>query len=67
MSLGEQAPPHIGKINYHKSLTPDLAIIRVQPADGRLVPDFKAGQFVALGLKLDDHPYITYRPYSLSS
>jgi len=67
MSLGEQAPPHIGKINYHKSLTPDLAIIRVQPADGRLVPDFKAGQFVALGLKLDDHPNITYRPYSLSS
>jgi ferredoxin/flavodoxin---NADP+ reductase len=31
------------------------------------VPDFKAGQFVALGLKLDDHPNITYRPYSLSS
>src|SRR5918995_6865902 len=67
MSLGEHAPPHIGTINYRKNLTPDLAIIRVQPADGRLVPDFKAGQFVALGLKLDDHPNLKYRPYSLSS
>ena len=68
MSLGEQAPPpHIGKINYQKNLTPDLAIIRVQPADERPVPDFSAGQFVALGLKLDGHHNITYRPYSLSS
>ncbi|MDQ3854055.1 MAG: FAD-binding oxidoreductase [Thermoproteota archaeon] len=67
MSLSEQVPPNIGKINYRKNLTPDLAIIRVQPADGRPVPDFKAGQFVALGLKLDGHHNITYRPYSLSS
>jgi ferredoxin/flavodoxin---NADP+ reductase len=67
MSLGEQVPPNIGKINYRNNLTPDLAIIRVQPADGRPVPDFKAGQFVALGLKLDGHHNITYRPYSLSS
>jgi ferredoxin--NADP+ reductase len=67
MSLGEQAPPHVGKINYHKNLTPELAIIRVQSDDGRPVPDFKAGQFVALGLKLDGHHNITYRPYSLSS
>jgi ferredoxin--NADP+ reductase len=67
MILGEQEPSHIGKINYHKNLTPDLAIIRVQPADGRPLPDFKAGQFVALGLKLDGHHNIKYRPYSLSS
>jgi ferredoxin/flavodoxin---NADP+ reductase len=69
MSLGEQAPPlHVGKINYHKNLTLELAIIRVQPAYGRPVPDFKAGQFVALVLKLDGHHHsITYRPYSLSS
>jgi ferredoxin--NADP+ reductase len=67
MSLGEQAVPHVGKINYHKNLTRDLAIIRVQPADGSPVPDFKAGQFVALGLKLDADHNITYRPYSLSS
>jgi ferredoxin/flavodoxin---NADP+ reductase len=67
MSLDGQAPSHMGKLNHHKSLTPDLAIIRVQPADGRQVPDFKAGQYVALGLKLDDSHNITYRPYSLSS
>jgi hypothetical protein len=59
MSLGEQVPPpHVGVINYHRNLTPELAIIRMQPGDGRAVPDFKAGQFVALGLKLDSHPNI---------
>ena len=67
MSLGQQAPSHIGKINYHKNLTSELAIFRVQPVDGRPVPDFKAGQFVALGLKLDSDHNITYRPFSLSS
>jgi ferredoxin--NADP+ reductase len=67
MSLGEQVSPYVGKINYRKNLTPDLAIIRVQPADGGSVPDFKAGQFVALGMKLDGDYDITYRPYSLSS
>jgi ferredoxin--NADP+ reductase len=66
MSSG-QAPPNIGKITYRENLTPDLAIIRVQPADGSAVPDFKAGQFVALGLKLDSDEKITYRAYSLSS
>ena len=67
MSSGQRAPSHMGKINYHKNLTPDLAIFRMQPADGKSVPDFKAGQFVALGLKLDSNQNITYRPFSLSS
>ena len=40
---------------------------QVQPADGRSVPDFEAGQFVALGMKLYCDYNITYRPYSLSS
>lgn len=66
MSSG-QAPPNIGRITYRENLTPDLAIIRVQPVDGSAVPDFKAGQFVALGLKLDGDDKITYRAYSLSS
>jgi len=66
MSTG-QAPPNNGKISYRENLTPDLAIIRVCPADGSAVPDFKAGQFVALGLKLGDDVKITYRAYSLSS
>ena len=67
MSSGQQTPSHIGKINYRKNLTPDLAIFRMQPSDGRSVPDFKAGQFVALGLKLDGNHSITHRPFSLSS
>jgi ferredoxin/flavodoxin---NADP+ reductase len=68
MSSGQQAaPPLIGRINYRKNLTPDLAIFRIQPVDGRLVPDFKAGQFVTLGLKLDSDRNITYKPFSLSS
>lgn len=66
MSSG-QLPPNVGRIIYRKNLTPDLAIIRVQPADGSPVPDYKAGQFVALGLKLDGDDKITYRAYSLSS
>ncbi|MDQ3848862.1 MAG: FAD-binding oxidoreductase [Thermoproteota archaeon] len=67
MSTGKQDPSHIGKINYHKNLTPDLAIFRVQPADGQPVPNFEAGQFVALGLKPDGDNNIIYRPFSLSS
>jgi ferredoxin/flavodoxin---NADP+ reductase len=66
MSSG-QVPPNVGRITYRENLTPDLAIIRVQPTDGGAVPDFKAGQFVALGLKLDGDEKITYRAYSLSS
>ncbi len=66
MSSG-QAPPNLGRIAYRENLTPDLAIIRIQPADGSAVPDFKAGHFVALGLKLDGDEKITYRAYSLSS
>jgi len=66
MSSG-QAPPYVGRITYRENLTPDLAIIRVRPSDRSQVPDFKAGQFVALGLKLDGEDKITYRAYSLSS
>jgi hypothetical protein len=36
MGLYEQAQPYVGKIDYRKNLTPDLAIIQVQPADIRL-------------------------------
>ncbi|MDQ4050943.1 MAG: FAD-binding oxidoreductase, partial [Thermoproteota archaeon] len=67
MSSGEPAPPNMGKINYRKNLTPDLAIFRMKPSDGKPVPDFKPGQYVALGLKLDGDHDIIYRPFSLSS
>ncbi|HEV8405355.1 MAG TPA: ferredoxin--NADP reductase [Nitrososphaera sp.] len=66
MSSG-QAPPNIGRIVHRENLTQELAIIRVQPPDGSAVPDFKAGQFLAIGLKLDGDEKITYRAYSLSS
>ena len=66
MSSG-QVPPNICKISYRENLTSDLAIIRVQPTDGNTISNFKAGQFVALGLKLDGDEKITYRAYSLSS
>ncbi len=61
------AQPLLGRITYREDLTPDLAILRIQPDDGSQVPDFKAGQFVTLGLKLDGDDKITNRAYSLSS
>lgn len=59
--------PSLGRITYREDLTPDLAILRIQPDDGSPVPDFKPGQFVTLGLKLDGDYRITNRAYSLSS
>lgn len=60
------APPLLGRISYREDLTPDLAILRIQPEGGGPVPDFQAGQFITLGLKLDDDR-ITNRAYSISS
>lgn len=59
--------PSLGRITYREDLTPDLAILRIQPDDGSPVPDFKPGQFVTLGLKLDGDDKVTNRAYSLSS
>ena len=61
------AQPATGKIIYRHDITPDLAIIRIQPSDGSPVPDFKPGQFITLGLQLDGEEKITNRAYSLSS
>lgn len=54
------------RLIYKKTLTEDLAIFRFQPTDDSQVMDFKPGQFVNLGLKLDDQK-ITYRAYSMAS
>ena len=62
-----QLPPNEGIITYKRNLTEDLAIIRMQPADGGDVPSFKAGQFVTLGVKLPEENKIVYRAYSISS
>ncbi|HEX6068108.1 MAG TPA: ferredoxin--NADP reductase [Nitrososphaera sp.] len=61
------AQPSLGRITYREDLTPDLAILRIQPDDSSPVPEFKPGQFVTLGLKLDGDDKVTNRAYSLSS
>jgi ferredoxin/flavodoxin---NADP+ reductase len=61
------AQPLPGRITYREDLTPDLAILRIRPDDGSSVPDFKPGQFITLGLKLEGEDKITNRAYSLSS
>jgi ferredoxin/flavodoxin---NADP+ reductase len=67
MSSTGQAQPNLGKLIYRTDIAPDLAILRIQPADGRAIPDFKAGQFVTLGLQIPGEDKITYRAYSISS
>lgn len=67
MSSTGQAQPNLGRLSYRKDLTPDLAILRMQPADGGPVPDFRAGQFVTLGMQFPDEDRMTYRAYSISS
>lgn len=59
--------PLLGRLIYREDLTHDLAILRIQPEDGSPVPDFKSGQFVTVGLKLDGDDRITNRAYSLAS
>lgn len=64
----QQQQPSTGRITYRQDLTPDLAIIRISPSDGSPVPDFKPGQFLTLGLKLDgEGDKITNRAYSIAS
>lgn len=67
MSSTGQAQPSLGRLTYRNDIAPDLAILRIAPADGSPIPDFKAGQFVTLGLRLDGDDKITYRAYSISS
>ena len=55
-----------GTISYIRVLKEDLAIIRVTPNDS-LVSDFKAGQFVTLGLHIPTEGKIVRRAYSIAS
>ena len=55
-----------GTISYLRVLKEDLAIIRVTPNDSP-VPDFKAGQFVTLGLHIPTEGKIVRRAYSIAS
>src|SRR5919198_239074 len=53
-------------VSYIRVLKEDLAIFRITPADGP-VPDFKAGQFVTLGLHIPSEGKIIRRAYSIAS
>jgi len=46
MSVREQNLPLVGKISRHNYLTPDLAIIRVQPTNGHLCLTLKLGNLL---------------------
>jgi ferredoxin--NADP+ reductase len=56
-----------GIISYIRVLKEDLAIFRIKAADGS-IPDFKAGQFVTLGLPVkSEGGKIIRRAYSIAS
>lgn len=55
-----------GRLIYRKNLTDDLAIFQFGHIDNSQIDDFKPGQFVNLGLKLDEKE-ITHRAYSIAS
>jgi ferredoxin/flavodoxin---NADP+ reductase len=53
-------------VSYIRLLKEDLAIFRIKPADGP-IPEFKAGQFVTLGLHIPSEGKIVRRAYSIAS
>jgi ferredoxin--NADP+ reductase len=55
-----------GIISYIRVLKEDLTIFRINPSDGP-VPDFKAGQFVTIGLHIPKEGKIIRRAYSIAS
>ena len=55
-----------GKITYVQVLKEDLAIFHITP-DNAAVPDFKAGQFVTLGLHVPSEGKVIRRAYSIAS
>ena len=55
-----------GVISYLRVLKEDLIILKINPTDGP-VPDFKAGQFVTVGLHNPNEGKIVRRAYSIAS
>jgi len=53
-------------ISYLRVLKEDLIIFRIKPSEGK-VPDFKAGQFVTIGLQVPSEGKIVRRAYSIAS
>ena len=55
-----------GRLIYRKNITEDLAVFRFECKDKSNMKNFEPGQFVNLGLKIDETEII-HRPYSISS
>jgi ferredoxin--NADP+ reductase len=55
-----------GVISYLRVLKEDLIIFRIKPSEGS-VPDFKAGQFLTIGLHVPSEGKIVRRAYSIAS
>src|SRR6059036_1959171 len=55
-----------GIISYLRVLKEDLIIFRIKPSEDK-VPDFKAGQFVTIGLHIPSEGKIIRRAYSIAS
>ena len=55
-----------GIISYLRVLKEDLIIFKIKPSEGK-VPDFKAGQFVTIGLHVPSEGKIVRRAYSIAS
>ena len=55
-----------GIISYIRVLKEDLMIFRIKPSESK-VPDFKAGQFVTIGLHVPSEGKIVRRAYSIAS
>jgi ferredoxin--NADP+ reductase len=55
-----------GKLTYIQVIKEDLAIFHITPDNGS-IPDFKAGQFVTLGLHVPSEGKIIRRAYSIAS
>ena len=53
-------------LTYVQLLKEDLAIFRIVPNDG-IVPEYKAGQFITIGLNVPSEGKIIRRAYSISS
>jgi ferredoxin--NADP+ reductase len=57
---------NIGTITFVQLIKEDLAIFRVVPNDG-VIPDYKAGQFLTLGLHVPSKDKTIRRAYSIAS
>ena len=55
-----------GMLTYIRVLKEDLSIFRITPNESS-VPDFKAGQFVTIGLHIPSEGKIIRRAYSIAS